>query len=458
MKQTFNSIVVLLALLLGAVSANAATNSLFVSGNAPTLSYGEQTSINFCLNNGEDLYGFQATITVPSFLEIVDCALGTRTDNTYSLTVNRVSSTSIKVATVSLNPIIENVNAPLFILTVKAVKEGVEQGAVNVTDVIFTNGNGEDVLVSSCSASVNLQATLVSAITLNYTSLELQKQEVQQLSATVTPENAVNKAITWSSDNASVATVSDAGLVTAVSAGEATITVAATDGSGVKATCKVIVAENSNRPSTVTNYLEVADQTAFVGKDFTLPIEMVNDSEFCAFQFDLYLPAGVDVATNDRGKYAFELTDRKSDHTISSNKQTDGAIRVIVVSLTNDILSGNDGVLINVPLVISEDATGGENIVKVTNISLVTNKSVTITPPDVTSILTVVDYILGDSNGDGSVALADVVNMINYALGVIPETFVEAASDINSDGKVNVTDIVTVINMILNVETANDPA
>lgn len=62
-----------------------------------------------------------------------------------------------------------------------------------------------------------------------------------QLTANVFPEDASNRTIKWSSSMEGVATVDDQGYVTGLSAGEATITAATIDGSGVYATCKVTV-------------------------------------------------------------------------------------------------------------------------------------------------------------------------------------------------------------------------
>ena len=61
------------------------------------------------------------------------------------------------------------------------------------------------------------------------------------LTATVEPEKATNKNVTWESSNTSVATVDNGGKVTAVAPGTATITATAADGSGEKATCSVTV-------------------------------------------------------------------------------------------------------------------------------------------------------------------------------------------------------------------------
>ena len=61
------------------------------------------------------------------------------------------------------------------------------------------------------------------------------------LKATVSPSSAYNKNVVWSSSNNSVATVSQAGVVTGVKSGTATITAMAKDGTGVKKTYNVTV-------------------------------------------------------------------------------------------------------------------------------------------------------------------------------------------------------------------------
>ena len=81
----------------------------------------------------------------------------------------------------------------------------------------------------------------VSSVSLNPSSLSLTKKgQTAQLSASVSPSNATNKSINWSSSNNNVATVSN-GMVTAVGNGSATITATAADGSGKRASCSVTV-------------------------------------------------------------------------------------------------------------------------------------------------------------------------------------------------------------------------
>ena len=94
----------------------------------------------------------------------------------------------------------------------------------------------------SGTATVTVKAKVypVTGVSLNKTSLTLTEGETETLKATVAPDNATDKSITWSSSNASIATVDASGKVTAVAAGTATITVKTTDG-GKTADCAVTV-------------------------------------------------------------------------------------------------------------------------------------------------------------------------------------------------------------------------
>ncbi len=69
---------------------------------------------------------------------------------------------------------------------------------------------------------------------------EIENKSTYQLEAVINPENPTDKTLTWESDNTSVAKVDKNGLITAVSVGEANITVTTNDG-GFTATCKVTV-------------------------------------------------------------------------------------------------------------------------------------------------------------------------------------------------------------------------
>ena len=101
--------------------------------------------------------------------------------------------------------------------------------------VTATNSGGSD----SEQLSITI-AVPVESVSLDKTTLGLTKGETAQLTATVLPETATNRNVTWSSNAPGVATVDSSGKVTAVAPGTATITVTTEDGKKT-ATCTVTV-------------------------------------------------------------------------------------------------------------------------------------------------------------------------------------------------------------------------
>ncbi len=89
--------------------------------------------------------------------------------------------------------------------------------------------------------SENTRPTIaVTAVQISNDAIDLTKSETYQLSASVLPKNATNKAVSWSSDDEAVASVDENGLVTAKAAGVAHITATTADG-GFTASCTITV-------------------------------------------------------------------------------------------------------------------------------------------------------------------------------------------------------------------------
>ena len=100
------------------------------------------------------------------------------------------------------------------------------------------------------------------SVTLNENSITINRFETYALSATVLPNNATNKNVTWSSSNVNVATVDSNGVVSSVASGSATITVTTVDG-GFTAQCSVSV---TNRYAYFT-LVSLADNNTFTLKN-----------------------------------------------------------------------------------------------------------------------------------------------------------------------------------------------
>ena len=102
------------------------------------------------------------------------------------------------------------------------------------------------VVVGDVSASCKVTVLQpVTGINLDKSSLTMDALGTFQMTASVYPDSANDKRITWSSSDPAIASVDENGLVTALKKGTATITAAAMDGSGVKSTCKVTVSNTA---------------------------------------------------------------------------------------------------------------------------------------------------------------------------------------------------------------------
>ena len=153
------------------------------------------------------------------YLELTEGETGTIT-----ATVKPDNATNKTVTWSSSNPTIAAVDQNG---TVTAVAEGTATITAKASDKTAT-----------CTVTVMKGNVPVESLTLDKSSLELTEGETATLIATVKPDNATDKTVTWSSSNPWVATVDQNGQITAVRAGEATIT--ATVG-GKYAYCTLIV-------------------------------------------------------------------------------------------------------------------------------------------------------------------------------------------------------------------------
>ena len=139
--------------------------------------------------------------------------------------------------------------------------------AVKAGEAVITVTTEDGGKTATCKVTVKAKAVNVTDVSLDRTELTLTEGETETLTATVKPDNADNRKVTWSSDKTDVATVDGAGRVTAVKAGEATVTVTTEDG-GRTATCKVTVKAKTVNVTEVT--LDRTELTLTEGETETL--------------------------------------------------------------------------------------------------------------------------------------------------------------------------------------------
>ena len=151
-------------------------------------------------------------------------------------------------------------------------KAGTVHGLRPGTATVTATAEGKS---GTCAVTVKAKAVGVTEVTLDKTELTLTEGETETLTATVKPDSADNRKVTWSSDKTEVATVGGDGRVTAVKAGEAVVTVTTEDG-GKTATCRVTVKAKAVNVTEVT--LDKTELTLTEGETETLTATVKPDS------------------------------------------------------------------------------------------------------------------------------------------------------------------------------------
>ncbi len=183
----------------------------------------------------------KADITAKAGEKSATCAV-TVTTPVESVSLDRASvslevgqSTTL-VATISPNDADEQkVEWSTSDATIATVTNGVVTAVAEGNATITAKVGGKS---ATCAVSVKNSVVIVTSVTLNKSSLSLVKGQNERLTATVNPENATDKTVTWSSSDATIASITQDGQVTALKSGKAVITAKAGEKS---ATCEVTI-------------------------------------------------------------------------------------------------------------------------------------------------------------------------------------------------------------------------
>ena len=203
---------------------------------------------------------------------------------------------------------------------------------------------------------VEMDPVLATSIALNQASVELTEDETLQLTATVLPEEATDRSVTWASSDESVAMVDENGLVTAVAPGAATITATTNDGSDLNASCNVTVLQGI----VLAESIQLNVTTAGLNEGSTLQLTATVLPEECNNKTVLWSSNNPSVATAD-----------------SNGLVTTHSVGTATITATT---------------------TDGSN--------LSTTCTVTLLPVGVK----------GDVNGDSNISISDVTKLIDYLL------------------------------------------
>lgn len=180
-----------------------------------------------------------ATVTAKAGEKTASCLITVETTPVFLITLDRSAALMTVGQTITLTATISPADATDKTVTwsssdasVATVSNGVVT-AQKVGTATVTAKAGE----KTASCLITVLATPVTSVTLDKSTASLMVGETVTLTATVNPENATDKTVTWTTSNASVATV-EGGVVSALKVGRATITAKAGEKT---ATCTITV-------------------------------------------------------------------------------------------------------------------------------------------------------------------------------------------------------------------------
>ena len=198
---------------------------------------------------------------------------------------------------------------------VATVNNGVVTG-VSVGSATITAKTADGSFTATCTVTVE-EAPIVhpTGVNISKTSINLQVGGSETLTATVTPADANNKNVTWSTSDATVAAVDKNGKVTGIKAGNATITATTEDGNKT-ATCAVTVTAGPPVPSTglTTHYPEVYEAKDLAG-GYNGKLTVFGGREYEVYYVSRDAESNITVATTPVEKVAGVCTSVSENET-----------------------------------------------------------------------------------------------------------------------------------------------
>lgn len=272
------------------------------------------------------------------------------------------------------------------------------------------------------------QKTPVTGVTLSRATASLTVGDSLTLTATVSPADADDPSVTWSSSAPGVASVAN-GVVTAKSAGRATITVTTKDG-GFTAKCVVTVTDPVTDPVVTITTVPLSTKVSLGGNaSYSVYISGTYDG----FAFYLTAPDGMTIESVTPASPI-------GSSAISANHMSDGRWLVSVMGNCKQT-DAADTLLATITLSVSTDAAVGDRTLSLEDIAVSDTKGDPVTAvKTVYGTLTVVDYIPGDINDDGVFDYYDVTKLYAYFCG---KTTIDNTSilDVNGDGTFDYFDV-----------------
>ncbi len=446
-----------------------------------TFKPGETQEVHISLIGAKEKFsGAQFDLYLPKGLSIQKDGTGYKASinsSDHILDVNKVSNGSYRFLayTQKLESSVYQlkkfpIDEDLITITVVADSDydGGEFKFANCIGSMYSEGTYIEVPSADTSFESSVPEVPITSIALNKSNLTLQVGQSETLTVSYIPTNATGKAITWTSSNPSVATVSATGEITGVAPG--TITVTATTKNGQTATCTVTIESAPDIVATSVTISTPQKTNLIIGE--TLSLSAVVLPETTTNKTVVWSTSNSSVATVDNtgkvtaiGSGDVTITAKCGDASGTITLKVESIITSLSLSSTELTLEKGRKETLKVSYSPSEPdrlslnwSSSDASIATVNGSGEVTGikpGTVDITITDTESKLkaectvTIIETLYGDSNNDGSITINDAVLMVNYILERNPQGFDATRADVDNNGKINIVDVMMTIDLAL---------
>ena len=266
-----------------------------------------------------------AITVIPNTVRVTNVTLNTQNivmiagdETQLTATVSPANATNQNVTWSSSNTNVASINASGII------------NALSAGEAVMTVTTVDGMITATCNVRVNAATVAVTGVTLNNTNLEITEGSTATLVATISPSNASNKNVNWTSTSPSVALVNANGMVSGMSQGNAIIMVTTQDGGHI-ASCSVRVTRNQIAVTDIT--LTPTNLQVYLGEEGTITANITPDN---ATNKNInWTSANPNVATVNNGVVrGLKL----GETTISATTQDGGFVASSIVTVNQRII------------------------------------------------------------------------------------------------------------------------
>ncbi len=305
-----------------------------------TMRMGETLTLPVSMSNSVDITSFQCDIHLSEGFEAVKNAKGkpqvklsARKSATHTISANVMPDGVVRVACLSLdNSPFSEAEGALFTIDIQPVNAEAGIHEITIDNILAGKPDGKGVNIEPTKCSITLRKALMPG--------DVNDDDVVNVSDAIATVNYIlgDASAGYLLENADL---NGDGIINILDATEIIKIVLGTNSASqtpaiVKASAKNEVNSTEQEALYVDNF-EIKS-----GEEKLLPIKLKANRAYTGFQTDIYLPEGVEVVTITKGNTTtpdVELNEEcnSGTHIISSAIQKDGALRVISISLENDM-------------------------------------------------------------------------------------------------------------------------